>query len=234
MLLRAEDRRPTGEPGETRTERPRGLLDLSDPQRMALLAVGTVTCVAFALRWVASQQSLFGDELLAYAEVTPPSISSVLNGVSHHTATNPPVFFLIAWVAAKLGDPTTLIRLPSALAGAATVPVVYLLGQMIAGRRCGIIAAALYAVMPFAIFYGSEARPYALVILLVSLSSLTLLKALIAKGQKRWWVAYWATCVLAFATYYTAAIAIGLQALWALITQRGSRREILVVQAAVF
>ena len=34
----------------------------------------------------------------------------------------------------KLGDPTVLIRLPSLVFGTATIPVIYLLGERVAGR----------------------------------------------------------------------------------------------------
>jgi hypothetical protein len=234
MLQRAEGRQPSREAGDARAGPQGRLFDLKDPQTVALLAVAAFACIGFALRWIASQQSLFGDELSAFTEVTFVPLSTLIDTISANAGSSPPLFFLIAWATVKLGDPATLIRLPSAVAGVATVPVIYLLGQMIAGRRCGMIAAALYAVMPFAIYYGSEARPYALLVLLVSLSTLMLLKALATRGQRRWWVAYWLICILAFATHYTAAIAVGLQALWALVTQRDRWREILVVQAATF
>jgi hypothetical protein len=123
--------------------------------------------------------------------------------------------------------------LPSVIAGVATVPVVYLLGDAIAGRRCAVTAAALFAVMPMAIYYGSEARPYGLLIFLITLSTLALLRALEAKEGLRWWLLYGLACTLALYTHYIAGIAIAMQAGWALVTQVDRRREILLANGAV-
>ena len=47
---------------------------------------------------------------------------------------NPPLFYVLAWASAKLGDPDTSIRLPSLLLGTAAVPMTYALGLRTAGR----------------------------------------------------------------------------------------------------
>jgi hypothetical protein len=140
---------------------------------------------------------------------------------------------MLAWLTVHLGDATTWLRLPSVLAGAATVPVVFLLGDAIAGRRSGITAAALFAVMPFAVYYGSEARPYALLTFLVALSTLALLRALDSKSGVGWWIVYWLACVLALLTHYVAGFALPIQASWALLTQRDKWRAVLAANAAV-
>ena len=58
------------------------------------------------------------------------------------------------------------LRSLSALAGVATVPVAYLIGAELRGRRAGLMAAALVAVNPMLLWYSQEARAYALLVLL--------------------------------------------------------------------
>ena len=63
----------------------------------------------------------------------------------------------------------------------ATVPVAYLLGAELRGRRAGLAAAALVAVNPMLLWYSQEARAYALFSLLTAVSLLYFVRAL---GQR--------------------------------------------------
>ncbi len=90
------------------------------------------------------------------------SLGSTLRAVVH-TENTPPLWYLIAWVDSRvLGDGEVALRLPSALAGIATVPVAWLIGSELAGRRAAVLAAALVAVNPLFVWYSQEARAYAL------------------------------------------------------------------------
>ncbi len=73
--------------------------------------------------------------------------------------------------------PRRLTRLPSLLAGTATIPVVYLLGLRTVAAPAALIGAAVVTLSPFTIYYSAEARGYALMILLVALSTLAMLLA---------------------------------------------------------
>jgi ATP-binding cassette subfamily B protein len=194
--------------------------------------LGIIVAVGLALRAFAAQgESLYGDELYSYAIATQSSLAGVFDQIEV-TENNPPFFYLLAWLIAKLGDPTTLIRLPSVLAGAAAVPVVYLLGKRFGRARAGLIAAALIAVLPFAVFYGTEARAYGLLLFLLPLSTLALLRAL--DGERRvWWGVYWLAAALALYSHYTAGLVIALQVAWALYAERERWRSILAVNFAV-
>ena len=83
----------------------------------------------------------------------------------------PPLYYALAWVWTQLtGTGEFGLRSLSALAGVATVPVAYLLGAELRGRRAGIVAAALVAVNPMLLWYSQEARGYALFALLCARS----------------------------------------------------------------
>ena len=202
--------------------------------RATALALLALTAVALALRLPQLDQSLFGDELFAYDEVAHRSFGDMLDAVLNGPEVTPPAYFLLAWVTAQLGDPTIWIRLPSLLAGLALVPLTYVLGTLVASRRAGLFAAATVALSPLAIFYSVEARPYALLALVVPATTVCLLRAL---GTRRtaWWVAYSALSLVAVSTHLTAVFVLAVQALWALVAYREQLKPLVVanVVAAV-
>ena len=92
---------------------------------------------------------------------------------------NPPLYYALAWGWAKaFGTSEVGLRSLSALFGAATVPVAYLIGRELASRRAGLAGAAIVAVNPMLIWYSQEARSYALLIFFAALSLLFFARAL--------------------------------------------------------
>jgi 4-amino-4-deoxy-L-arabinose transferase-like glycosyltransferase len=95
------------------------------------------------------------------------------------------------------------LRSLSAVAGVLTVPVAYMIGVELRGRRAGLWAAALVAVNPMLLWYSQEARAYALLVLFAALSLLWCVRAG-RSGARRdflWWGAF---SGLALATHYFA------------------------------
>ncbi len=194
-------------------------------------AVAGLTLLALVLRAALMRDSLMGDELFMFNIVHNRSLGSALS-VIRNTEKTPPLFFLLAWASAKIGDPTLWVRLPSVLAATALVPVGYLLGSRTAGRNAGLMAAAMLALDPFTIFYGTEARAYSAVALLAAISTLCLLEALRTR-RRRWWVAYGLAVVAVMYTHYIGIFVLGVQAVWALWTHRDQLRTQLIVYGLV-
>jgi uncharacterized membrane protein len=94
-----------------------------------LVVVGVVTAVALLLRLSQLHQSLGGDEVFSYQDIFGRSFGAVLTTVHAGGENSPPLFFLLAWATAKLGDSTVWLRLPSVVAGTATVVVVYAIAR---------------------------------------------------------------------------------------------------------
>lgn len=188
-----------------------------------LACIVGLTALAFGLRLSQIHQGLFGDELFTYGW-TAGSTPHVGN------ADNPPLFFLLAWLAARLGDPTVTIRLPSLLLGTATVPVIFVLGRQMAGDAAGVFAAALFALDPFAIFYGVEGRPYATMVFCVALSTLAVVQASRTHSW-RWWALYTVAVTGATYSHFSSIFVIGTQALWSLWACRARLREPLLANA---
>ena len=103
-----------------------------------------------------------------------------------HTENTPPLWYLLAWADSRvLGTGEVALRLPSALAGIATVPVAWAIGRELAGPRAAAIAtAALVAVNPLFVWYSQEARAYGLFVLIAALAMLCFLRAA-ARAQRR-------------------------------------------------
>ena len=146
---------------------PRG----EDVPRTTWLALAALTALGAALRlYGLDTQSLWNDELGGFKDATDPSLEAIfLYGPSPDHL---PAYFLLlrVWVAA-MGDSETLLRLPSALCGIATIPAMFALGRRWFGPREGLIAAAVTAVAWAPVYHSQEARPYALLLLGVVLST---------------------------------------------------------------
>jgi len=182
-----------------------------------------VTGVALGLRLSQVHQGLFGDELFTYSW-----------DAGHHlhvgNSDNPPLFFVLAWLSARLGDPAVLIRLPSVLLGTATVPLVFALGKKTVGALAGLIGAAFVAVNPFAVFYGVEARPYATMVFFVALSTLALVRAIETRSP-RWWSLYAAAAAGAAYSHYSSIFVLAAQGGWSLWACRDRLRQPVLANA---
>jgi Dolichyl-phosphate-mannose-protein mannosyltransferase len=187
--------------------------------------VAAITLLALAVRLAGLDESVFGDELFTYEIATRPGFGDMLDGVSGPLEISPPLYFVFAWLAAKLGDPEVWIRVPALIAGVATVPAVYALGVRTVGRTAALLGAALLALSPFAVFYSAEARAYSLAALFVVLAALALLAALDRGGWVRWGLfalAAWA----ALFSHYTAIFALAAEVIWAAWARRDRVREL--------
>jgi mannosyltransferase len=78
-----------------------------------------------------------------------------------------PSYFLLMWLVAKIGTSQWLLRLPSALFGAAAAALASAIGRRVAGARAGVVAGLLMAFSPFELQVGQEARSYTLVCCLI-------------------------------------------------------------------
>jgi 4-amino-4-deoxy-L-arabinose transferase-like glycosyltransferase len=196
------------------------------------LAVAALTAAAFVLRLSQIHQTLVGDEMLAYGEVFAHTLGQTLHLVHTGVESSPPLFFVLAWLSIKLGDPTVWIRLPSLVLGTATVPLVFLLGRQTVGRVAGVIGASAVALGPFAVYYGIEARPYATMTFFVALSTLALLRAIDTR-RPVWWVVYSLSAAAAAYSHYTCVFVLAVQAAWSVWVCREHPRPPLLAAGAI-
>jgi mannosyltransferase len=200
------------------------------------LIVAALTVVGFAFRFIVAGQSIFADELSTYWISATHSLGGVLSllygtGTIAHAEITPPLSFLLFWLSTRLGHSPELLRLPSLIAGTATIPIVYLIARRTVGHVAGLIATALTALSPFMIYYSTEARAYGLLMLAVSVSTLAILLAL-DTGRTRWWVIYAVSACAAFYLHYTCVFVLAVQAAWVLWACPQARRAVILASAA--
>ncbi len=88
--------------------------------------LAALTLLAAVLRFATlGEQSFWYDEAFTPVHVLHAGLGATLHAVVH-TENTPPLWYLLAWVDARIfGDGAIALRFPSALAGVATVPVVW-------------------------------------------------------------------------------------------------------------
>ncbi len=202
---------------------------LSKNQKIAAL-LGLFTLLGLALRIPSLNDSLIWDELSTHYVVFDRSFGGMLDMVRGEQEITPPLYFAVAWLFSQFGDPSLTLRLPSLIAGLATIPLTYLLGAWTVGRKAGLVGALLVAVSPFMIFYSTEARPYGLLICLTLLSTISLIAA-VRENRVRWWIAFAFFAAASMYTHYTALFVLLAETVWALAYFKELRVRILMAVA---
>ncbi len=198
-----------------------------------LWVLSGLTALGIAVRFASlGLQSYHHDEAITALRVLPGSFGDMLHSV-RVSESNPPLYYSLAWGWAKaFGSGEIGLRSLSALFGAATVPVGYLIGRQLADRRAGLILAALIAVNPMLIWYSQEARSYSLLVFFGALSLLFFVRAL--ETRRRRDLALWAVAsALALCSHYFAVFAVAIEAVWLLVALRARWRIVLPALAAV-
>ena len=187
-------------------------------------AVVALTLLAAVLRFATlGQQSLWLDESYAIEDIGRP-FGAMLAWVGAKEG-SPPLYFVLAWGWAKLfGTGAVGLRALSALAGTATVPLVYAAGAAMASRRAAVVAAAFTAVSPLLVWYSQDARPYALLVALCAASLWCAARAVAAESS-RWLVGWTVAASLALATHYFAGFLVAGELVWLVVALR---RRVLV------
>ncbi len=189
-------------------------------------AVLVITFAAFALRaGTLLSQSLWRDEVDALLFATRP-LPKLLD-MFRQPGQNGPLFFLALrpWLAVA-GHSEFALRFPSVLFGALAVPVIYLLLLRLIGRPAALLAALLTAIAPYGVWYGQEAKMYALLTVLIPASLLAILWLREQRGWLPWVALYLLTSLSAYA-HLLAALIVPVQVLWLVLwpwTPRRSRR----------
>ena len=195
----------------------------ADSRLVAPLLVVALTVVGAVVRLLVLHDSLFADELSTYWVVSGRSFGGVISTVHTDAEITPPLFFALSWLTTRIDFTPEMLRLPSYLAGVATIPLVYVIGARTVGRWAAAVGAGLTAAAPFMIYYSTEARGYGLMIALAVLSTVAMLVA-IDGGKARWWVLYAASSCAAMYSHYTAVFFLAAQLAWLLWAHREARR----------
>ena len=151
-------------------------------------------------------QSQWNDEALSVA-VAKGTIGQILTNQFY--SRHPPGYYLLLhyWLN-WFGDSDFVLRLFSAMAGIASLFIMYALGKSLLNESVGLWAAAVTTIMPFHLFYSQEIRAYSWLFFLSAL--LLLCQAKIWRGGGGyWWLAYGVTAVTGLYMHYLFTLIVG-------------------------
>jgi len=122
---------------------------------LGIMTLGILLRFAFLGRW-----SLWTDELYTWRMVNTDS--ALQQGFPQDQ--NPPLYDLLmrSWVELLDCQSEVCLRLPSAIAGIAAIPFMWMIGLAIGGKRLALFSALLFAASPLHIWYSRDARIYSL------------------------------------------------------------------------
>lgn len=104
------------------------------------------------------------DEVFTLQRASLAPVALVQNSfLNHHM----PSFFLMLSPLVGLGNPQFWLRFPSAVFGALSVMLVFMIAQRIAGRMAGVVAALVIGLSPTALAFSQEARSYTMEMCLI-------------------------------------------------------------------
>ncbi len=196
-----------------------------------LIVVAVATAAALVVRLVLWHGSLFEDEQATYSVVAGHGLGTVLHlQRGHSNDLTPPLYDVLAWLSVRLGFTREMLRLPSLIAGVAAVPLTYLLGRRVTNRSAAAAAAVFLALCPFEMYYGTQARPYALVMALALACSLALVCA-VESGRVVLWGLYAVLAAAATYTHFSVIFLLVAQGAWVLIRFPEARRRLVIASA---
>ena len=139
------------------------------------------------------------------------SLVDVLLDVNAMAQTHPPLPHVLFWLLSGLGNDELIARLPSAVAGIATVPLVALLAFRLDGRKASFAAGLLAAVAPVHVWYSQDASPYTLTTLFAAVALLGAQRVASAPSRARGQLTFLlGTVGLFYSHYYGLHLAAGL------------------------
>ncbi|HEX7937724.1 MAG TPA: glycosyltransferase family 39 protein [Gemmatimonadaceae bacterium] len=194
---------------------------LSNHDRAAAWVVTAIAILVAASRAWQARESLWLDELH-----TAWAAGGALSQVAHRSeiGNQSPLFFWVEWFITRfLGASELTLRLPSIVAATAMPVALFATVRKWTGSPwLALLPGWLYAVDPQAIYFGTEARPYALIQLLAVLHVMVFAAAVErpSAGKRVTLVAGMAAL---FYLNYTAVLLLGAEIVFWLVWRRGHR-----------
>ncbi len=227
-------------------ERPASALpqENGDPGVLGQTALGDLAARAGRVPWCwpalltlalglyqVGRPELWRDELASWSFGTRP-LSSLIATARHSGATQLAYYLLLhVWIMA-FGDSVDAMRGLSVLAMAAAAACVTALGRRLAGVRAGLLSGLVFALVPSVSRFAQEVRFYSLEMLVATVATLLLLRALDRPSARRW-LAY-AACLalLGYVDLVALSVVAGHAAAVALLWQRDRDKRQLWFAAA--
>ncbi len=177
------------------------------------IAFGIVLLLAGTLRLYQSTAPLWLDEIYGY-HMSQQSVSTIIQ--NSWSDPHPPLFYLLQWLLSGFGAAKSEFswRWFSILCGTLTVWLIGLTVKKISHPFLSIVIMLMAATSPSLIYFSQEARSYAFLIFLASLSFWFVLAIFENSEKKLIWIGWLVTSLLGFYSGYAYAMIFGIQILF--------------------
>jgi mannosyltransferase len=185
------------------------------------LGVGVVLAAGLLLRfWTRS--GLWLDEALT-VDIARLPLHEIPNALKHDGA--PPLYYYLLhfWIV-LFGQSNDAVRSLSGVIAVITLPVGWFCGRRLGGRPLAWTTLVLLASAPFAVYYATESRMYALVILLTGCGFLALGRA-VDKPRPGNLIAVAVVAAALLYTQYWAIYLVAMVGIWLVVSVIRSRRH---------
>ena len=185
------------------------------------VGVGVVIAAGLLLRfWTRS--GLWLDEALT-VDIARLPLHEIPNALKHDGA--PPLYYYLLhfWIV-LFGQSNDAVRSLSGVIAVITLPVGWLCGRRLGGRAVAWTTLVLLASAPFAVYYATESRMYALVILLTGCGFLALGRA-VDKPRPGNLIAVAVVAAALLYTQYWAVYLVAMVGIWLVVSVIRTRRH---------
>lgn len=169
-----------------------------------VLGVAAVALVVRVLGW--DNWSLWLDEAIVL-DWTRRGLRGFLDAVVSD-GNHPPGHFLVVFVMRRISESDFSLRLPSALFGAGTALALFARCGGFRRPRAALGASLAFALLPIAVHYGQEVKPYSMALFFVALSDAARDRWRATRGRAAL-VVWTSAAVAAVWTLYFAVLALG-------------------------
>jgi hypothetical protein len=195
---------------------------LAGRTRLAVgIAVGFVVAAGLLFRfWTRS--GLWFDEALTVDIARLPL--HAIPGALKQDGAPPLYYYLLHFWMVLFGQSSDAVRALSGLIAVATLPVAWLCGRRLGGRAVAWTTVVLLASAPFAVYFATETRMYALVMLLTGCGYLALARAVDQPRPGNVVAVAVVTAALLY-TQYWAIYLVAMVGIWLVVSVWHSRRQ---------
>jgi 4-amino-4-deoxy-L-arabinose transferase-like glycosyltransferase len=179
--------------------------NLLAPRTLNIFLIILITIIGSVLRFYRlGSQSFWYDEA-----------SSILDARGNlYNISHPPLSFLILRIVIEtIGTTEFTARLPSALFGIATIPLIYMFSRQLFSEREGLIASFIISLSPWYIRWSQEARMYTELTVFTILALYFFYRTTYQKTLTSYVLSAIFT-ILAFYTHYLASLILVILAIW--------------------
>lgn len=165
--------------------------------RLAITLLVLILLLGAGLRFYhLGTEDLWLDEILTVKFASVPWSDITFKQLDSDAITHFVSDYIIMHLWLKLGKSAAILRLFSALAGIATIAIMFAVGRRLFNSRVGLFSALLLTISSYHIFYSQEARAYAFQTFLI-LSAVYYFYRALEENKTRFWILYSFISILA-------------------------------------